>query len=95
MYVRFLFNIGECIYLVSYWGYKKYIPHFTSPCDFKVTHFSGCQWDNKSGAVVPASVWQLSWQTSSFEYIACRNGSLRCMIRMALLTPESPQTTKR
>ena len=28
MYVRFLFNIGECIYLVSLWGYKKYIPYF-------------------------------------------------------------------
>ena len=24
MYVRFLFNIGECKYLVSFWGYKKY-----------------------------------------------------------------------
>ena len=24
------FNIGECIYLVSLWGYKKYIPYFMS-----------------------------------------------------------------
>ena len=30
MYIRFLFNIGECIYLVSFWGYKKYIPYFIS-----------------------------------------------------------------
>ena len=28
MYIRFLSNIGECIYLVSFWGYKKYIPYF-------------------------------------------------------------------
>ena len=28
MYIRFLFNSGECIYLVSFWGYKKYIPYF-------------------------------------------------------------------
>ena len=22
-------DIGECIYLVAFWGYKKYIPYFT------------------------------------------------------------------
>ena len=22
--MRFLFNFGECMYLVSFWGYKKY-----------------------------------------------------------------------
>ena len=26
--MRFLFKIGKCIYLVSFWGYKKYIPYF-------------------------------------------------------------------
>ena len=28
MYIRFPFKIGECMYLVSFWGYKKYIPYF-------------------------------------------------------------------
>ena len=28
MYIRFLFNIGECIYLVSFGGNKKYVPYF-------------------------------------------------------------------
>ena len=28
MYIRFRFNLGECIYLVSFWGYKKYKPYF-------------------------------------------------------------------
>ena len=25
MYIRFLLNIGECIYWVSFWGYKEYL----------------------------------------------------------------------
>ena len=29
MHIRFRFNVGECIYLVSFWEYKKYIPYFT------------------------------------------------------------------
>ena len=27
MYITFLFKIGECIYWVSFWGYKKYKPY--------------------------------------------------------------------
>ena len=28
VYIRFLFYIGECIYWVAFWGYKKYKPYF-------------------------------------------------------------------
>ena len=28
--MRLLYNIGECIYWVSFWGYKESIPYFTS-----------------------------------------------------------------
>ena len=30
MYIRFLFHIGECIYWVSFWGYKKYKAYITT-----------------------------------------------------------------
>ena len=34
--MRFLLNVGECRYLVSFWGYKKYIPYFIS-CKARAT----------------------------------------------------------
>ena len=43
MCIRFLFNIGECIYLVFFWGYKNYIPYFIYIYIYINTHTHPCR----------------------------------------------------
>ena len=43
VYIRFLVNICECIYLVSFWGYKKYTPYFIWLCKRARRHVKGAR----------------------------------------------------
>ena len=63
MHIRFLFYTGACIYLVSFWGYKKYKPCFVCLQDSRInphSWLSSVFWWSETRCITQQSSQQLA-----------------------------------
>ena len=99
MYRRFLFDVGECIYRVSFWGYKKYIPCLSL---LHIAPAHGCSKVNPDLQVsrfrfrFRASCFRVKgFVTSSYMSRACHARFLRDGAGSNLTTPRPPPASAR